>query len=54
MFGFDEIRQANADQFLSYAGDVDTQRIVIHIELVIPKEIYNVATRTDFSSVLKR
>ena len=51
---FAEQPPENIVQFLSYAGDVDTQRIVIHIELVIPKEIYNVATRTDFSSVLKK
>ena len=52
MFGFDKVGQTNTCQFLlPNAGNVYTQGIVVHIELIVPQEIDNVIAGTDFSGV---
>ena len=50
----DKIRQTNARQFFPYAVNIDTQSIIIHIQLIVPQILNNISARTDFSSVLEK
>ena len=54
MLGFDEVRQPDAGQLFPDAGDVDAQRIVVHIELVVPEEVHDVVAGADLPSVLEK
>ena len=53
VLGLDKICQAEAGQLLPDAGDVDAQSIVIHIELVVPEEVYDVAAGANLPGVFE-
>ena len=53
MFCFNEVVQANVIQFIPNASDIDTEGIVINVELIIPKKIYHIISGTNFTGTLK-
>ena len=54
MFCFNEVVQTNVIQFIPNASDIDTKGIVINVELIIPKKIYNIISGTNFTGVPKK
>ncbi len=53
MFCFNEVVQANVIQFIPNASDIDTEGIVINVELIIPKKIHHIISGTNFTGTLK-
>ena len=53
MFCFNEVVQADVIQFIPNASDIDTEGIVINVELIIPKKIYHIISGTNFTGTLK-
>ena len=54
MLCFDKIGQPNGRQFFTDTGYIHTQSIIIHIKLIVPEKIHNIAAVAYFPCVLEK